>query len=133
MRTSHRLFRVLLSVIIFGASSLLVARSFADTVAGGDETRSELMLASVGKGAADPAPVERVGAYGMARDNRPPDELRLNLDGRDVVIIFATGDVQIGDGLTVDEASRAFWKKVGALAPTFCRARAAEQSASPRR
>ena len=96
-------------------------------------TSDPLLLASVGKGATNATPAEQVSSYGLARDDRPPDELRLNLDGRDVVIIYATGDVRIGDGMSVDDASRAFWKKVGELAPSFCRARAVEQSASPQR
>ncbi len=96
-------------------------------------TDAPLQLASVAGDHAAVAPVERVSSYGLARDDRPPDELRLNLDGRDVVIIYATGEVQLPEGLTVDDASRAFWKRVGELAPSFCRARAAEQAASPRR
>jgi hypothetical protein len=62
---------------------------------------------------------------GMGGGMKPPESLRLNMDGRDIVTIYATGDVRLADDLTVDEASHEFWRKVGELAPDFCRARAA--------
>jgi hypothetical protein len=67
-----------------------------------------------------------VDSGGMSGGMKPPASLRLNMDGRDIVTIYATGDVQVADGLTPDEASREFWQKVGDLAPDFCRARAAQ-------
>lgn len=68
-------------------------------------------------------PQRVVNSEGMSRGMKPPESLRLNMEGRDIVTIYATGEVQLADGLTVDEASREFWRKVGALAPTFCRER----------
>ena len=59
---------------------------------------------------------------------KAPAALKLNLDGRDVVTIYATGDVRLADDLTIDEASREFWQKVGQLAPDFCRTRQALDS-----
>ena len=114
---------------IIAASLLLATPSFAYTI--GDDLAAPLVVASVGKAARDAMPAEQPTSYGMARDDRPPEELRLNLDGRDIVVIFATGDVQLGDGLTVDEASRAFWKRVGELAPNFCRGRSSQQASRP--
>jgi len=70
-------------------------------------------------------PARHVDSGGMSGGMKPPSALRLNLDGRDVVTIFATGDVRLADDLTIDEASREFWQKVGELAPHFCRTRAA--------
>jgi len=130
MQIPLKLMRLSLCALVL-VPPVLVGRSLAHAVAARDGDR--LVVASVDKGTPGAAPVEEVSSYGMARDDRPPDELRLNLDGRDVVIIYATGDVRLGDGLTVDEASRAFWKRIGELAPTFCRDRAADQSASPQR
>ena len=49
------------------------------------------------------------------------------MDGRDIVTIYATGDVRVADGLSPDEASREFWRKVGDLAPDFCRTKAAQR------
>jgi hypothetical protein len=72
-------------------------------------------------------PTKRPTAQGMARGMTPPEELRLNLEGRDVVTILATGEVRLADGLNVDEASAAFWKKVAELAPSFCHARRTEK------
>ena len=69
-------------------------------------------------------PQRVVSSDGMSQGMKPPESLRLNMEGRDIVTIFATGEVQLADGLTVDEASREFWRKVGALAPSFCRERA---------
>ena len=68
----------------------------------------------------------RLDSGGMSGGMKPPPSLRLNMDGRDIVTIYATGDVQVADGLTPDQASREFWQKVGDLAPDFCRARAAQ-------
>ena len=67
-----------------------------------------------------------VGADGMGRGMQPPESLKLNLEGRDIVTIYATGNVAIADDLTVNEASRDFWRKVGELAPSFCKSRATE-------
>jgi hypothetical protein len=72
------------------------------------------------------APPSRVDSEGMSGGMKPPASLRLNLDGRDIVTIYATGDVQVAEGLTPDQASREFWQKVGDLAPDFCRAQAAK-------
>lgn len=72
------------------------------------------------------APHRAVGSDGMSRGMKPPESLRLNLEGRDIVTIYSTGDVRLAEDLTVDEASREFWRKVGELAPTFCRERAAQ-------
>jgi hypothetical protein len=69
-------------------------------------------------------PARHLDSAGMSGGMKPPAALRLNLDGRDVVTIFATGDVRLADDLTIDEASREFWQKVGELAPHFCRTRA---------
>ncbi len=70
-----------------------------------------------------PSTSKPLSSQGMSRGTKPPEELRLNLEGRDIVIIYSTGTVQIGEGLTVDEASRDFWRKVGELAPGFCQER----------
>ena len=72
------------------------------------------------------APPSRVDSEGMSGGMKPPASLRLNLDGRDIITIYATGDVQVAEGLTPDQASREFWQKVGDLAPDFCRAQAAK-------
>jgi hypothetical protein len=71
-------------------------------------------------------PPSRVSSEGMSGGMKPPASLRLNLDGRDIITIYATGDVQVAEGLTPDQASREFWQKVGDLAPDFCRAQAAK-------
>ena len=84
---------------------------------------SSLSFANVRAGQAV-VPRRTVSSDGMAGGMKPPESLRLNMDGRDIVTIFATGDVQLADDLTVDEASRQFWQKVGQLAPSFCRQRA---------
>ena len=83
-----------------------------------------LSLASV-RGERAVAPQHAMTSDGMGGGMKPPESLRLNMDGRDIVTIYATGDVQLADDLTVDEASREFWRKVGALAPSFCKERAA--------
>lgn len=70
-----------------------------------------------------------VDSGGMSGGMKPPASLRLNLDGRDVVTIYATGDVRLADDLTIDEASREFWQKVGELAPDFCRTQQAKDAA----
>jgi len=70
-------------------------------------------------------PMPEVGSDGMSRGMQPPERLKLNLEGRDIVTIYATGQVELADGLTMDEASREFWKKIGQLAPSFCAQRAA--------
>ena len=62
---------------------------------------------------------------GMGADWKKPSSLSLNLDGRDIVTIYSTGNVHLADDIAVDEASREFWRKVGELAPNFCRTRAA--------
>lgn len=69
-----------------------------------------------------PATRDKVNAQGMSRGMKPPEELRLNLEGRDIVIIYSTGGVRLAEGLSIDEASRDFWRKVGQLAPSFCQA-----------
>ena len=84
---------------------------------------SSLSLATV-RGAGAVAPRHEVSADGMGGGMKPPESLRLNMDGRDIVTIYATGDVRLAEDLTVDEASREFWRKVGQLAPDFCRERA---------
>src|SRR5256885_2240100 len=73
-----------------------------------------LSLANV-RGEAPVAPQHAVSADGMGGGMKPPESLRLNMDGRDIVTIFATGDVRLADDLTVDQASREFWRKVGEL------------------
>jgi hypothetical protein len=72
------------------------------------------------------APAEKPTSQGLARGMKRPEELRLNLEGRDIVTIYSTGGVRLGEGLTVDQASRDFWRKVGELAPTFCHPPAAK-------
>ena len=64
---------------------------------------------------------------GMSGGMKPPESLRLNMDGRDIVTIYETGNVRLADDLSVDEASREFWRKVGELAPSFCRDRQAQR------
>lgn len=85
---------------------------------------SGLSLASV-RGGSAVAPQHAMTADGMGGGMKPPESLRLNMDGRDIVTIYATGDVRLADDLTVDQASREFWRKVGELAPGFCKERAA--------
>jgi hypothetical protein len=70
-------------------------------------------------------PARKLSADGMGGGMKTPASLSLNMDGRDIVTIYATGNVQLAEDMDVDEASREFWKKVGELAPGFCRARAA--------
>ena len=77
---------------------------------------------------ANAIPARPVDSGGMSGGMKAPSALRLNLDGRDVVTIYATGDVRLADDLTIDEASREFWQKVGELAPGFCRTRQAMDS-----
>lgn len=73
------------------------------------------------------APRRTVSADGMGGGMKTPASVSLNLDGRDIVTIYATGDVRLAADLDVDQASREFWRKVGELAPGFCRARAASK------
>jgi hypothetical protein len=72
------------------------------------------------------APAQHVSSDGMSGGMKPPSALSLNLDGRDIVTIYSDGDVRVAAGLTPDEASQQFWRKVGELAPSFCRERAAK-------
>lgn len=62
-----------------------------------------------------------IDSQGMSGGMKPPASLSLNMDGRDIVTIYADGGVRVADGLTPDEASREFWRKVAELAPSFCR------------
>lgn len=78
-----------------------------------------------GTRASNAIPSRPVDSGGMSGGMKAPSALRLNLDGRDVVTIYATGDVRLADDLTIDEASREFWQRVGELAPGFCRTRQA--------
>jgi hypothetical protein len=71
-------------------------------------------------------PSTPVSSDGMSGGMKPPSALNLNLDGRDIVTIYSDGKVHLADGLTPDEASQQFWRKVGELAPSFCRTRAAQ-------
>lgn len=75
-----------------------------------------------------PVAPRTVDSQGMSGGMKPPAALRLNLDGRDVVTIYATGTVRLADDLTIDQASRDFWQRVGELAPDFCRTRNARDS-----
>jgi hypothetical protein len=70
-------------------------------------------------------PARKVSADGMGGGMKTPASLSLNMEGRDIVTIYATGNVHLADDLDIDQASREFWRKVGELAPSFCRARAA--------
>ncbi len=83
-------------------------------------------LASVGTARAV-APPRPVTSDGMGGGMKAPASLSLNMEGRDIVTIYATGNVRLADDLSVDEAAREFWRKVGALAPGFCRTRQAAQ------
>jgi hypothetical protein len=65
--------------------------------------------------------LQRIDSQGMSGGMKPPASLSLNMDGRDIVTIYADGAVHVADGLTPDEASREFWRKVAELAPSFCR------------
>ena len=76
--------------------------------------------------AAATAPTQSVSSEGMSKGMKPPASLRINLDGRDIVTIFDNGNVAVADELTINEASRQFWQKVGELAPDFCRQQAAK-------
>jgi hypothetical protein len=73
----------------------------------------------------DAIPARRLSSQGMGGGMKTPASLSLNMEGRDIVTIYATGNVHLADDVDVDEASREFWRKVGELAPGFCRARAA--------
>ena len=110
MRPSLRDFVSLLGFLSLASSLFSVSTPFAST---------------------RPAPMHqppRVGSEGMSSGMKPPASLSLNMDGRDIVTIYATGDVRVADGLSPDEASREFWRKVGDLAPDFCRTKAAKRS-----
>ena len=109
MRVSFRDLVALLGFVSLGISLFSVPTPFASTNA------SQEKLAP-----------QRVSSEGMSGGMKPPASLRLNLDGRDIITIYATGDVQVAEGLTPDEASREFWQKIGDLAPDFCRAQAAK-------
>lgn len=113
MRYSLRDWISLLGFVSLAASLLPVPTPFAATRAARSTTH---------------VPSGQVGSDGMSGGMKPPASLRLNMDGRDIVTIYATGDVQVADGLTPDEAAREFWHKVGDLAPDFCRTRAADAS-----
>ncbi len=89
-------------------------------------TSSTPSLASQ-RSAHDAVPRRLPSADGMGGGMKTPASLSLNMEGRDIVTIYATGNVQLADDLDVDEASRQFWRKVGQLAPGFCRARAASK------
>jgi hypothetical protein len=89
-------------------------------------TGSSVSLANVRGGGAAAPQQHALSSDGMGGGMKPPESLRLNMDGRDIVTIYATGDVRLADDLSVDEAAHEFWRKVGALAPDFCRARAAK-------
>jgi hypothetical protein len=67
-----------------------------------------------------------VSSDGMSGGMKPPASLNLNLDGRDIVTIYSDGAVRVAEGLTPDEASRDFWRKVAELAPNFCRTQSAQ-------
>jgi hypothetical protein len=84
-----------------------------------------VQIASIAAPRKNGVPTRKVASDGMSRGMRPPERLKLNLEGRDIVTIYATGQVELADGLTMDEASREFWKKIGQLAPSFCAQRAA--------
>jgi hypothetical protein len=109
MRFSFRDVISLLGFVSLGLSLFLVPTPFASTHASQEKIVPQ-----------------RVTSEGMSGGMKPPASLRLNLDGRDIVTIYATGDVQVAEGLTPDQASRDFWQKIGDLAPDFCRAQAAK-------
>ncbi len=73
-------------------------------------------------------PERTVDSGGMSRGMKPPASLKLNLDGRDIVTIYETGNVSLADELSIDEASREFWQKVAELAPSFCKTQAAKHT-----
>lgn len=77
--------------------------------------------------AADQMAPRPIDSAGMSGGMKPPASLSLNLDGRDIVTIYADGGVRVAEGLTPDEASRDFWRKVAELAPSFCRTQNATQ------
>lgn len=95
------------------------------------ELESDQRLAKRDVPRVTPSSRQALSTQGMSRGMKPPEELRLNLDGRDVIIIYSTGDVRLGEGVTVDEASHDFWKKVGELAPGYCRERKEQAKKQP--
>jgi hypothetical protein len=105
MRLSLRDWISILGFVSLGISLLTVSTPFASTRTA-DTTVPQVPLSS----------------DGMSGGMKPPAELKLNMDGRDIVTIYASGDVRLAEGLTPTEASREFWRKVGELAPNFCRA-----------
>jgi len=78
------------------------------------------------------APTRTIDSGGMGGGMKPPASLKLNLDGRDIVTIYETGKVELAEELSVDEASHEFWRKVGELAPDFCKTQAAKQTSKSR-
>jgi hypothetical protein len=70
----------------------------------------------------------KIDSQGMSGGMKPPASLSLNLDGRDIVTIYADGGIRMAEGLTPDEASMDFWRKVAELAPNFCRTQNAAKS-----
>jgi hypothetical protein len=74
------------------------------------------------------APTRTLSSGGMGGGMKPPASLKLDMDGRDIVTIYETGNVQLADELSVDEASHEFWRKVGELAPDLCKTQAAKRS-----
>ena len=115
----HRHARPLSFLLVVAA----IAIALTGTHAAASPSEEPALLASAVTPPVAMLPGSSVSSEGMARGMKPPQELRLNLEGRDIVTIFATGDVRLGEGLTVDEAARAFWKRVGELAPGFCQSR----------
>jgi len=73
------------------------------------------------RSARDVVPTRALSSDGMSGGMKPPASLKLNMDGRDIITIYETGKVQIADELNLDEASHEFWRKVGELAPDFCK------------
>lgn len=108
MRVSLRDCVAALGFVSLAASLLSVAPSVAST-----------------RAASTTVPHRVVDSGGMSGGMKPPASLSLNMDGRDIVTIYATGNVRVADELSLDDASREFWRKVGELAPHFCRAQAA--------
>ena len=123
---SLRLF-VLASLVSFLSVAQLVWS--APNVAG--ELASDQRLAKRDVPRVMPSSRQALSTQGMSRGMKPPEELRLNLEGRDVIIIYSTGDVRLGEGVTIDEASHDFWKKVGELAPGYCRERKEQAKKQP--
>jgi hypothetical protein len=85
-------------------------------------------LASTRSAARTVVPTHALSSDGMSGGMKPPASLKLNMDGRDIVTIYETGKVQIADELSLDEASHEFWRKVGELAPDFCKTQAAKRT-----